>query len=144
MSHHTYYGVKHLLLYAATFNFTRDDLSESVLRRNIGDKGGLDLVNPDIRLTMLNLELARGMWDRRWYAPKLQEALKITKGRGKTTRVATTTTITTNKTEGKKLLDLMLLPQLKEGVMLETYHCVIDASCIISASAQLSKGNAKG
>ncbi|GKA41730.1 retrovirus-related pol polyprotein from transposon TNT 1-94 [Tanacetum coccineum] len=38
MSHHTLYGVKPLLLYAATFKFTRDDLSESALRRNIGDK----------------------------------------------------------------------------------------------------------
>ncbi|GJY57990.1 hypothetical protein Tco_0457882 [Tanacetum coccineum] len=35
MSHHTLYGVKPLLLYAATFKFTRDDLSESALRRNI-------------------------------------------------------------------------------------------------------------
>nr|GEV88535.1 hypothetical protein [Tanacetum cinerariifolium] len=59
MSHHTLYYVKPLLLYVATFKFTRDDLSESVLRRNIGDKygGGLDLVNPNIRLTMLNLGL---------------------------------------------------------------------------------------
>ncbi|GKA45438.1 integrase, catalytic region, zinc finger, CCHC-type containing protein [Tanacetum coccineum] len=38
MSHHTFYGVKLLSLYAATFKFTRDDLSESALRRNIGDK----------------------------------------------------------------------------------------------------------
>nr|GEV89203.1 hypothetical protein [Tanacetum cinerariifolium] len=38
MSHYTLYGVKPLLLYAATFKFTRDDLSESALRRNIGDK----------------------------------------------------------------------------------------------------------
>ncbi|GJW86048.1 hypothetical protein Tco_0159193 [Tanacetum coccineum] len=38
MRHHTLYGVKPLLLYAATFKFTRDDLSESALRRNIDDK----------------------------------------------------------------------------------------------------------
>nr|GEY53554.1 putative reverse transcriptase domain-containing protein [Tanacetum cinerariifolium] len=38
MSHHTLYGVKPLLLYAATFKFTKDDLPESALRRNIGDK----------------------------------------------------------------------------------------------------------
>ncbi|GKC24665.1 hypothetical protein Tco_1026815 [Tanacetum coccineum] len=38
MRHHTLYGVKLLPLYAATFKFTRDDLSESALRRNIGDK----------------------------------------------------------------------------------------------------------
>nr|GEW00758.1 putative reverse transcriptase domain-containing protein [Tanacetum cinerariifolium] len=38
MSHHALYGVKPLLLYAATFKFTRDNLSESVLRRNICDK----------------------------------------------------------------------------------------------------------
>ncbi|GJS23403.1 hypothetical protein Tco_0452035 [Tanacetum coccineum] len=41
MSHHTLYGVKPLLLYVATFKFTRDDLSESALRRNIGDKGNV-------------------------------------------------------------------------------------------------------
>ncbi|GJR24479.1 integrase, catalytic region, zinc finger, CCHC-type containing protein [Tanacetum coccineum] len=41
MSHHTLYGVKPLLLYAATFKFTRDDLSESALRRNIGYKGNV-------------------------------------------------------------------------------------------------------
>ncbi|GJX93927.1 reverse transcriptase domain-containing protein [Tanacetum coccineum] len=41
MSHHTLYGVKSLLLYAATFKFTRDDLSESSLRRNIDDKGNV-------------------------------------------------------------------------------------------------------
>ncbi|GJS65409.1 retrotransposon protein, putative, ty1-copia subclass [Tanacetum coccineum] len=41
MSHHTIYGVKPLLLYATTFKFTRDDLSESALRRNIGDKGNV-------------------------------------------------------------------------------------------------------
>ncbi|GJR56576.1 putative reverse transcriptase domain-containing protein [Tanacetum coccineum] len=41
MSHHTLYGVKPILLYAATFKFTRDDLSESALRRNIGDKGNV-------------------------------------------------------------------------------------------------------
>ncbi|GKA12982.1 ribonuclease H-like domain-containing protein [Tanacetum coccineum] len=34
MSHHTFYGVKLLSLYAATIKFTRDDLSESALRRN--------------------------------------------------------------------------------------------------------------
>ncbi|GKF59994.1 hypothetical protein Tco_0176780, partial [Tanacetum coccineum] len=38
MSHHTLYGVKPLLLYAATFKSLRDDLSESALQRNIGDK----------------------------------------------------------------------------------------------------------
>ncbi|GJU85444.1 hypothetical protein Tco_1292990 [Tanacetum coccineum] len=38
MSHHTLYGVKPLLLYATTFKFTRDDLSESALQRNIGNK----------------------------------------------------------------------------------------------------------
>ncbi|GJW43770.1 phospholipase-like protein [Tanacetum coccineum] len=38
MSHHTLYDIKPLLLYAATFKFTRDDLSESALRRNTGDK----------------------------------------------------------------------------------------------------------
>nr|GEW64017.1 hypothetical protein [Tanacetum cinerariifolium] len=41
MSHHTLYGVKPLLLYAATFKFTRDDLSKSALRHNIGDKGNV-------------------------------------------------------------------------------------------------------
>ncbi|GJU75034.1 hypothetical protein Tco_1266439 [Tanacetum coccineum] len=38
MSHHTLYGIKPLLLYAATFKFTRDDLSDSALRRNICDR----------------------------------------------------------------------------------------------------------
>ncbi|GJT51903.1 hypothetical protein Tco_0978060 [Tanacetum coccineum] len=42
MSHQTLYGVKPLLLYATTFKFTRDDLSESALRRNIGDKLGFN------------------------------------------------------------------------------------------------------
>ncbi|GJR35651.1 hypothetical protein Tco_1211335 [Tanacetum coccineum] len=37
MSHHTFYGVKHLLLYAATFKFTRDDCRVSV-KAYIGDK----------------------------------------------------------------------------------------------------------
>ncbi|GKD50719.1 hypothetical protein Tco_1279695 [Tanacetum coccineum] len=41
MSHQTLYGVKPLLLYATTFRFTRDDLSESALRRNIGGKGNV-------------------------------------------------------------------------------------------------------
>ncbi|GKE59374.1 hypothetical protein Tco_1498559, partial [Tanacetum coccineum] len=53
------------------------------------------------------------------------------------------TTDTTNKTEGKKLLEFMMLPQLKEGVILETYCYVIDASCIILVSAQLSVGSFK-
>ncbi|GJY82357.1 hypothetical protein Tco_0495733 [Tanacetum coccineum] len=38
MSYHTLYGLKPLLLYAATFKFTIDNLAESALRRNIGDK----------------------------------------------------------------------------------------------------------
>nr|GEW16145.1 hypothetical protein [Tanacetum cinerariifolium] len=38
MSHHSLYGVKLLLLYATTYKSTKDDLSESALRRNIGDK----------------------------------------------------------------------------------------------------------
>ncbi|GJY29095.1 hypothetical protein Tco_0404862 [Tanacetum coccineum] len=41
MSHHTLYGVKYLQDYAATFKFTRDDVSDSALRRNIGDKGNV-------------------------------------------------------------------------------------------------------
>nr|GEV39268.1 hypothetical protein [Tanacetum cinerariifolium] len=44
MSHHTLYGLKPLLLYATTFKITRDDLSESALRRNIGDK--VDILPP--------------------------------------------------------------------------------------------------
>ncbi|GKC18323.1 hypothetical protein Tco_1020473, partial [Tanacetum coccineum] len=38
MNHHTLYSVKPLLLYATTFKFTRDDLSESTLWHNKGDK----------------------------------------------------------------------------------------------------------
>nr|GEZ43066.1 hypothetical protein [Tanacetum cinerariifolium] len=57
MSHHTLYGVKCLQDYGASFKITKDDVFDSALRRNIGDKGGLDIVNPDIRLTILNLGL---------------------------------------------------------------------------------------
>nr|GEU89620.1 reverse transcriptase domain-containing protein [Tanacetum cinerariifolium] len=35
------------------------------IREYVCIEGGLDLVNPDIRLTMLNLGLVGGMWDRR-------------------------------------------------------------------------------
>nr|GEX31307.1 hypothetical protein [Tanacetum cinerariifolium] len=38
MSHHSVYDVKLHPLYDVTFKFTKDDLSESALRRNIGDK----------------------------------------------------------------------------------------------------------
>nr|GEV86408.1 hypothetical protein [Tanacetum cinerariifolium] len=66
---------------------------------------------------------------------------------GKITRVTTTTattTITTNKTEGKKLLGFILLPQMKGRFMLETYHFKTVARCITMVHAQLSAGNAKG
>ncbi|GJU80264.1 hypothetical protein Tco_1282629, partial [Tanacetum coccineum] len=38
MSHHTLYGVKSLQDYATTFKYTRDDVSDSALQRNIGDR----------------------------------------------------------------------------------------------------------
>nr|GEY44982.1 hypothetical protein [Tanacetum cinerariifolium] len=38
MSHHTFYGVKCLHDYAETFKYTRDDVSDSALRRNICDR----------------------------------------------------------------------------------------------------------
>nr|GEU28882.1 hypothetical protein [Tanacetum cinerariifolium] len=38
MSHHSVYNVKLRPLYAITFKFTKDDLSKSPLRHNIGDK----------------------------------------------------------------------------------------------------------
>ncbi|GJV62288.1 hypothetical protein Tco_1468388 [Tanacetum coccineum] len=38
MSHHTLYGVNYLQDYAATFKYTRDDVSDSALRRNICDR----------------------------------------------------------------------------------------------------------
>ncbi|GJR89823.1 reverse transcriptase domain-containing protein [Tanacetum coccineum] len=38
MSHHTLYDVKFLQDYAATFKYTRDDVSDSALRRNICDR----------------------------------------------------------------------------------------------------------
>nr|GEV75615.1 integrase, catalytic region, zinc finger, CCHC-type, peptidase aspartic, catalytic [Tanacetum cinerariifolium] len=41
MSHHTLYGVKCLQDYAATFKYTRDDVSDSALRRNICDRGNV-------------------------------------------------------------------------------------------------------
>ncbi|GJV51190.1 hypothetical protein Tco_1446931 [Tanacetum coccineum] len=68
-------------------------------------------------------------------------------GSGKIIRVTTTTattTITPNKTEGKKLLGLMMLPQMKGRLMLETYHFATDASYITMVHAQLSVGTAKG
>ncbi|GJR71262.1 hypothetical protein Tco_0083627 [Tanacetum coccineum] len=43
MNHHTLYGLKPLLLYATTFKSTKDDLSESALRHNIGDKRGVNV-----------------------------------------------------------------------------------------------------
>ncbi|GJR41557.1 retrovirus-related pol polyprotein from transposon TNT 1-94 [Tanacetum coccineum] len=39
MSHHTLYNVKRFQDYAATFKYTRDDVSDSALRRNICDRG---------------------------------------------------------------------------------------------------------
>ncbi|GJQ98306.1 putative reverse transcriptase domain-containing protein [Tanacetum coccineum] len=79
-----------------------------------------------------------------WFAPKLEEAIITTSRSGRTTKEAmTTTTITAtttiiiNKTKGKKLSELMLLPQLKEGVMLGTNHCATDASYITLAHALL-------
>ncbi|GJU60080.1 reverse transcriptase domain-containing protein [Tanacetum coccineum] len=44
MSHHTLYGVKSLQDNAATFKSTRDDVSDSALRRNICNR------NPDVNL----------------------------------------------------------------------------------------------
>ncbi|GJW52238.1 reverse transcriptase domain-containing protein [Tanacetum coccineum] len=41
MSHHTLYGVKSLQDYAKTFKSTRDDVSDSALRRNICDRGNV-------------------------------------------------------------------------------------------------------
>ncbi|GJV39816.1 hypothetical protein Tco_1418256 [Tanacetum coccineum] len=41
MIHHTLYGVKCLKDYAATFKITRDDVADSTLWRNIGDKGNV-------------------------------------------------------------------------------------------------------
>ncbi|GJT24792.1 hypothetical protein Tco_0894729 [Tanacetum coccineum] len=41
MSHHTLYGAKSLQDYAATFKSTRDDVSDSALRRNICDRGNV-------------------------------------------------------------------------------------------------------
>ncbi|GJZ83279.1 hypothetical protein Tco_0648452 [Tanacetum coccineum] len=38
---------------------------------------------------------------------------------------------TNNRIEGKKLLGLMMPPQLKTIVMLEAFPCVKDAPCII-------------
>ncbi|GKC70428.1 hypothetical protein Tco_1116311, partial [Tanacetum coccineum] len=41
MSHHTLYNVKFLQDYTATFKYTRDDVSDSALRRNICDRGNV-------------------------------------------------------------------------------------------------------
>ncbi|GJY27928.1 hypothetical protein Tco_0403695 [Tanacetum coccineum] len=41
MSHHTLYGVKCLQDYAVTFKYTRDDVSDSALWRNICDRGNV-------------------------------------------------------------------------------------------------------
>nr|GEW77053.1 putative ribonuclease H-like domain-containing protein [Tanacetum cinerariifolium] len=57
MSHHTLYGVKPLLLYTATFKFTRDDLSESALWRNIGDEHNLSrMLRRKLPWTLLGLK----------------------------------------------------------------------------------------
>ncbi|GJW08278.1 hypothetical protein Tco_1570701 [Tanacetum coccineum] len=62
MSHHTLYDVKCLQDYAATFKFTRDDVSDSALRRNIGDKGNVGSQRKcnhsiDDRVTQLDNEI---------------------------------------------------------------------------------------
>nr|GEZ12600.1 hypothetical protein [Tanacetum cinerariifolium] len=44
---------------------------------------------------------------------------------------------------GRQEVVRVMWPPLMEGVMLETYCCVINASCITSANTQLSAGNAK-
>ncbi|GJY53670.1 reverse transcriptase domain-containing protein [Tanacetum coccineum] len=61
MSHHTLYDVKPLLLYAATFKFTRDDLSESALQRNIGDKGEIDNLTMEQYLALTRGNQAPGV-----------------------------------------------------------------------------------
>nr|GEX70717.1 putative reverse transcriptase domain-containing protein [Tanacetum cinerariifolium] len=80
---------------------------------------------------------------RRWiekieqFRVELQELVRVTKGSRKsvkeipititliitTTTIETTTPITNNQTEGKKLPEPMLQPQLRIGVMLEIYPC---------------------
>nr|GEY00109.1 hypothetical protein [Tanacetum cinerariifolium] len=54
-------SVKPLLLYAATFKFTRDDLSETALRRNIGEKGGIDNLTMEQYLALTRENQASGM-----------------------------------------------------------------------------------
>nr|GEY02586.1 hypothetical protein [Tanacetum cinerariifolium] len=45
MSHHTLYGAKCLQDYAAIFKITRDDVADSALRRNMGDKRQCEFQN---------------------------------------------------------------------------------------------------
>nr|GFB19647.1 hypothetical protein [Tanacetum cinerariifolium] len=65
------------------------------------------------------------------------KATRISEGKkrnGKTIRRITTTTsttITSSKTKGKKLLRLMLQPRLRVEATLENYHCAIGARYII-------------
>ncbi|GJW41219.1 retrovirus-related pol polyprotein from transposon TNT 1-94 [Tanacetum coccineum] len=87
---------------------------------------------------LLGVKIATKLVDQSVQA-KAQELGKVTRESGKIIkRISTTaTTLTiTNSLEDKKLLELIRTP-LKEEVMLETYRCVIDASCITSASAYI-------
>nr|GEZ34243.1 reverse transcriptase domain-containing protein [Tanacetum cinerariifolium] len=70
------------------------------------------------------------------FRPKQQGLVKVIKENRKTIRritttTATSTTITNNKTKGKKLLRLMLQPWLRVEATLGTYHCEIGARYII-------------
>ncbi|GKD54021.1 putative reverse transcriptase domain-containing protein, partial [Tanacetum coccineum] len=78
---------------------------------------------------------------------KQRESAKATREDGKTNKETTTTTVTPptniNKIEGRKLLKLMLLPQLKGELMLETYRFETNACCIITVSALPSAENVR-
>ncbi|GJT56935.1 hypothetical protein Tco_0991989 [Tanacetum coccineum] len=74
-----------------------------------------------------------------------QELEKVTRESERIINGTTTTIpIISSRTGGRKLLKLIWRPQLRVEAMLEIYRYAINASCITSASAQLSAGNAKG
>ncbi|GKE31144.1 hypothetical protein Tco_1450466 [Tanacetum coccineum] len=58
MSHHTIYGIKCLQDYAATFKIKGDDVADSGLRRNIGDKVTPFIINmeDDVDINTLIIE----------------------------------------------------------------------------------------
>nr|GEY23203.1 hypothetical protein [Tanacetum cinerariifolium] len=61
MSHHAFYGVKCLQDYIAIFNIARDDVADSALQRNMGDKGEIDNLAMEQYLALIRTNQAPGV-----------------------------------------------------------------------------------